>query len=299
MRLLSTMDMARFVTDGMLVLEAAVPDRVNRRAVAEIETLRLLPPSEESPLRPASGTPLPYCYPRGSAIRGFLDAPRVAGAIRSLVGDRPAFDHYAVHKKPARSPVGQELHADAAIDASGPAFDIQLMYFPHDVAPGEGGTRLVPGSHLRLVHENAVARYENIVGEIQYSGPAGTVVVLHHGIWHAGQPNPADTDRYMFKVRLNPTAPQVKLWDTSDYDDVIGAGGALDHKFATTRTGRTVANELRRAQPWCFTGDYRLELMQRVRLWRYLSGDAAFDVDWYHTRLESRPRPNPAVAATT
>ena len=56
-------------------------------------------------------------------------------------------------------------------------------------------------------------------GEEQFSGPAGTVVVFHHGLWHAGQPNPSGTDRWMHKVRLNPTAPQVRLWNTADLDE--------------------------------------------------------------------------------
>ena len=52
--------------------------------------------------------------------------------------------------------------------------------------------------------------------------------------------------------------------------------------------GDTVSNELRRILPWSYIGESRLEQMERVRLWRYLSGDPAFDVDWYHTRIERR-----------
>ena len=40
--------------------------------------------------------------------------------------------------------------------------------------------------------------------------------------------------------------------------------------------------------PWSFDGEYRIETMERVRLWRYLSDDPDFDVDWYRTRIERR-----------
>ena len=45
---------------------------------------------------------------------------------------------------------------------------------------------------------------------------------------------------------------------------------------------------LRHREPWMGEQDHRLELMARTRLWRYLTGDDAFDLDWYHTRLDGR-----------
>ena len=33
---------------------------------------------------------------------------------------------------------------------------------------------------------------------------------------------------------------------------------------------------------------HRLETVQRAKLWRYLTGDPSFDVDWYLTRTERR-----------
>ena len=45
------------------------------------------------------------------------------------------------------------------------AFDIQLFYFPQEVTEPMGGTRFLPGSHLRVVSEAAISRYQNIVGQ--------------------------------------------------------------------------------------------------------------------------------------
>jgi hypothetical protein len=49
-----------------------------------------------------------------------------------------------------------------------------------------------------------------------------------------------------------------------------------------------VATELRRTEAWYEPSVNRLETVQRAQLWRYLTGDEAFDVDWYLTRTERR-----------
>lgn len=284
--LLTTLDMARFVTDGVLRFDAVVPDDINRRALDELPDMLATPTTATTPMRPRSGTPLEACFEPDSAVWAMLRVPEVAGAIRSLVGDHPTYDHHFVHFNKAGNAAFQHLHADAVIDTGDPSFDIQVLYFPHDVEAGSGGTRYVPGSHLRNVHENSIARYQHISGDQFFAGPAGTVLIFHHGLWHAGQANPSDTDRWMFKLRLNPTRPQIRLWDTSDYASVVP--GNWDHSFATTAAGPSVPEELRRTQAWSFTGESRIDLMQRIALWRYLADDPDFDVDWYYTRIESR-----------
>lgn len=293
--LLSTDDMARFVARGVLALEAVVPDDVNAQAMEELPGLfrswlhefRALADDrpaddDEAPL-PRSGTPLADAYAPESALGRMVRVPAVAGAIASLVGRHPVVDHHFVHLKGPGDLTAQGLHADAIID-DGVAFDIQLFWFPHDVAPGAGGTRFVPGSHLRRINTDDVARYQHLAGEQFYSGPAGTVLIFHHGLWHAGAPNRSDTMRVMGKLRLNPTEPQVRLWDTSDLD---ARNRSDDHVFALAEPG-TVAARLRGTEPWYEPSVHRLELVQRVKLWRYLSGDPTFDVDWYTTRTERR-----------
>ncbi|MGI9601981.1 MAG: phytanoyl-CoA dioxygenase family protein, partial [Acidimicrobiales bacterium] len=181
----------------------------------------------------------------------------------------------------------QPLHVDAVTDSANLAFDIQLFYFPHEVVPGEGGTRFVPGSHLRRVISAGLDRYQHIVGEQQYSGPAGTVLVFHHGMWHAGQPNAGSSDRWMHKVRLNPTRPQVLGWDTTDLEALHNP--PTDHIFARIQAD-SVAHTFRTNHRWHSVNDSRNEQIQRARLWRYLTGDETYDVDHYLTRLEGHER---------
>ena len=242
-------------------------------------------PKAVLPGRPESGALLSACYPPPSVLGEILRLPSVRGIITSLVGDDPRYDHDFVHVLPGKSRYRQHLHVDAIVDTADPSFDIQLFYFPRDVAVGEGGTRFVPGSHLRRVRAEQVARYQRIVGEQQFAGPAGTLLVFHHGLWHAGQPNPGSETRWMYKIRLNPRVRQLRLWNTDDLEAVHNEPS--DHTFATMRFD-SVAQVLRTMQPWQQGHEARLEVVQRARLWRYLTGDAQYDADYYLTRLEQR-----------
>lgn len=293
--LLTTDQMASFVSRGFLRLDAVVPDEINQQALEELPRLFLSwldefrgvsahqSGDDDGAALPRSGTPLHQAYTPDSAFGRMVRVPTIAGAIASLVGAGPVVDHHFVHIKMAGDLHAQGLHCDAIID-EGPAFDIQLFWFPHDVAPKEGGTRFVPGSHLRRVNMDDVARYHHLAGEQYFSGVAGTVVIFHQGLWHAGAPNHGTRDRVMGKLRLNPTVPQVRLWDTSD---LAARNRADDHMFARMEPG-LVAAELRRSEPWYEPSVHRLETVQRSKLWRYLTGDTDFDVDWYLTRTERR-----------
>ncbi len=290
---LTTLEVARFVAEGYLRFDALVPEELNERVVAELSRLAEVKipqavgvaPKDDLPGRPASRTPLSRCYPPPSVVGEVLRLPAVRGIVTSLVGGDPLYDHDFVHVLPGRSEYAQHLHVDAIVDTGDPTFDVQLFYFPRAVGEGGAGTRFLPGSHLRRVRPEQVARYQHVVGEREFRGPAGTLLVFHHGLWHAGRPNPSPETRWMYKIRLNPRVPQVRLWNTGDLE--AAHNDPSDHTFATMRFD-SVAHVLRGMQPWQQGHEARLELVQRARLWRYLSGDDAYDADYYLTRLEQR-----------
>jgi hypothetical protein len=260
--LLTSVQLASFVAHGALRFDAVVPDSLNAQAVEVFDA-----GIPHSPY----GTPLDAAFPEGSFARRLVELPTVAGALRSLVGPAPTVDHHFVHVREPRSGEAQPLHADAVIDTRLDAFDVQLMYYPHDVTLEMGGTLSVPGSHLRRTNESDTGRYQNLLGQVRLVCPAGTVLVLHHGIWHGGRRNDSDTVRHMYKIRLNPTVPQVRLWDTADLADPA------------------VHEELRRRFPWYEEASGRLEIHNRVRMWRALTADPEFDVDYWTTRITNRP----------
>jgi Phytanoyl-CoA dioxygenase (PhyH) len=260
--LLTSVQMARFVAHGSHRIDAVVPAEMNAQA---IDVLRAGIPAAPY------GTPLSEAFGEGSFAQRLVQLPEVAGAIRSLVGPDPTVDHHAVHIRKAHEGSAQNLHGDAIIDVRPDAFDVQLMYYPQEVTLEMGGTLSVPGSHLRRTNESDTGRYQNLRGQTRLVCPAGTVVFLHHGIWHGGRRNDSDVDRYMFKIRFNPTVRQLRLWNT---DDLYDPG---------------VAAELRTRFPWYENATGRLEIYNRVRLWRALIGDDSYDPDYWVTRVTNRP----------
>jgi len=305
--LLNSTQMAEFVSRGFLRFDGVVPDEINRQFLADVGDA---PPDQIAGPRQhyarimassvipvvAAGTPLADAYPPGSALAKLLRLPIVAGAVRSLVGEAPVFDHHFLHitfppafYPPGDAPKSQDTHQDSTIDPR-TAFDVQLMYFPHAVTREMGGTRFVPGSHLRVVSEAAIGRYQNVRGQQHMVCEAGTLLIVHMGIWHGGGLNASDRLRYMFKIRICPTEPQVRLWDTSDLDAGhreqrpifwTGAGSAGE-------SGRdSVHAALTRREKWFEFDTERLEYINRIRLWRYLLGDDGFDADYWLTRIEN------------
>ncbi|HWE99682.1 MAG TPA: phytanoyl-CoA dioxygenase family protein [Caulobacteraceae bacterium] len=289
--LLTTSQMAGFAARGVLQFPAIVPDEINE-AYLEMARAKALPGVP-------AGTRLSQAYEPGSAIQRFVDDPGVRGVIDSLVGPEPLVDHHFSHVTYApetmrrmgssRPQDSQHWHQDSTIDVRR-SFDVQLMWYPHAVTADMGGTRYLPGSHLRVVSEAAIGRYQNIAGQRHVVCPAGTVMALHMGIWHGGGANRADADRFMFKIRLNPQVPQVRLWDDSDLDARHGPQQPIFH-FTTPRANDDLHTILMEDQPWYEADTGRLELINRVRFWRYLSGDPDFDADYWVTRIENEQAP--------
>jgi len=268
--LLTSAQIAHFVAYGSLRMDAVVPPELNEQAVQVL--------TDGIPHVPY-GTPVDQAFPEGSFARRLIELPKVAGALYSLVGPGPTIDHHAVHIREPRGGDAQPLHADAIIDLRTGAFDVQLMYYPQEVTLDMGGTLSVPGSHLRRTNESDTGRYQNLKGQTRLVCPAGTVVLLHHGIWHGGRRNDSDIIRYMFKIRFNPTVRQVRLWNTDDLADPA------------------VATELGTWFPWYETATGRLEIYNRVKMWQALTGDDTFDLEYWVTRVANQPQRVAAVSA--
>jgi len=302
--LLSDQQMASFVARGFLRLDAVVPDAINQQFLQEAGQVAQPAPGRKlrhayAGLLAASGipevapgTPLAEAYPRESAVWRLLALPVVQGAIRSLVGEDPVFDHHflhvtfppAYHEAGGSENVSQHTHQDSTVDARR-AFDVQIMYYPHAVTRPMGGTRFVPGTHLRKVSEVAIGRYQNIRGQQHMVCEAGTLLFLHHGLWHGGGVNLSDRTRTMFKIRIQPSGSQRRGWDTTER-----AAPEPQRPIFFVKTAQkpdTVAAILTTPEPWFEQDTSRLEYVNRIKLWRYLADDPAFDADYWMTRLEN------------
>jgi hypothetical protein len=268
---LDSKQVASFVARGFLRFDEIVPRALGRAALAEIAAGTRPSSFEAKRGEPAArwpGQPLDQIWPDAQGIAAVVRLPAIVGIIGSLIGPRPLYDHHYAHTIEAGQRWSQPWHADAIVDPR-TAFDIQLFFFFEDTPRAMGGTMILPGSHLRRVNESDIARYQNFVGQLPMVCKAGSLLVCHHGLWHCGQPNLTATRRTMLKLRLNPSGPQRLLWDTADLQDPA------------------VAGILRSPEPW-HGNEARLEVVSRIKLWRHLTGDARFDVDYWLTRLENQ-----------
>lgn len=302
--LLSSKQMAEFTARGCLRMDAVVPAEINQQFLDDIghvhedeigsphEHYAKVMATSAVPVVNA-GTALKDAYPEGSALRKLTNLPLVKGAIQSLVGISPKLDHHFLHisfppsffEDSGYAQVSQHNHQDSTIDPR-KAFDIQIMYFPHTVSADMGGTRFIPGTHLRVVSEAAISRYQNIRGQQHMVCEAGSLLFMHMGVWHGGGLNQSDKMRYMFKIRLCPTEKQVRLWDDSDLPNdhfeqrpIFWTGDKADPEH--------LHSILTKPERWFEDDTGRLEYLNRIRLWRYLLGDDSFDADYWLTRVEN------------
>ena len=290
--------MAEFVANGYVRLDAVVPDDLNRAFITAFESGGRVPPDPGSafdqlvvPEVPA-GTEISQAFPVRTPIGEIVRLPKVRGAIESLVGPGSLVDHHFVHALPPKSQLeklgrklkSQHLHQDSTIDPRA-SFDVQIFYYPQHVSGEMGGTRFVPGTHLRIVSESAIARYQNMRGQRHIHCEAGTMFFMHHGIWHGGGVNRTNTVRLLYKLRLNPVVPQIRLWDTGDLSEEDGNPRPIFF-VKSPPDPNAIASILTRGHAW-FEGDTgRIEYIQRIKFWRRLLGNANFDADYWLSRLE-------------
>ena len=74
--------------------------------------------------------------------------------------------------------------------------------------PEGGGTWVVPGSHRDPRNprgpDDGIDEFKPIPGEMQASGPAGSVLIIDSRIWHSNAANPSDKPRVAIVVRYVP-----------------------------------------------------------------------------------------------
>ena len=162
-----------------------------------------------------------------------LDCPVVRGALTSIAGpDYYLHPHRAVHSStpvanreavltpevnaPAMgkgSRAGSGWHQDAQSPLSRARHHVPRyligFYFPHDTPLEMGPTRIQAGSHL---YSEPVAPRGVVLTHV----PAGSFLLLHFDMVHAGFPNRTDKTRYMVKFVFTRTRhPDTPSWNNA------------------------------------------------------------------------------------
>ena len=198
----------RFLADGFLVLDSGLPDDFHAAVADELHYCM----KHESPW------PGDNVLPRVPLLGEFLESPVLRGALRSLLGPEfawtphrtphnseplkdaaTAFDPFENGPRMGKGSVsGSGWHQDGHSRAGRARWHrpraVNVFYFPQDAPLAMGPTRLLAGSHL----------YANLHGiepgqVFMRDMPAGSLVVAHFDIGHAGAPNQTERSRYMLK----------------------------------------------------------------------------------------------------
>ena len=242
--LLSSKQMANFIAFGYLRFDNIVPFSLCKDCLDEIRQF-------DGYL--TVGGPFEEIWPLGTALGKTFRLPRIKGIIHSLVGPDPLYDHHGPHLTKAGELKGPDTHQDSVSDFRENYFDIQLSLFVEETPHEIGGTFFIPGTQFRNVRTSEIDVYQHMRGKISVVCPAGTIFVWNARVWHGARSNHTKLSRYMYKLRLNPTRPQIGQFDTSDLTDP-----AID-------------NILRTRHGW-EGGEYNQELFHRLKLWYYVSG---------------------------
>jgi len=73
---------------------------------------------------------------------------------------------------------------------------------------------VLPGSHLRTIDREAIAHYQNILGQVSLTVPAGTLVMSHYTLWHKAGPKLNNKRRAMLKFSYYRTSEPRRDWIT-------------------------------------------------------------------------------------
>jgi HEAT repeat protein len=228
LRLLNDEQVRRFIADGFIMIDAGLSEAFHAEVSAQVAyTLE-----QELP------HPGDNIVPRVPALNQVCDSPAVQGALVSLLGHDFVFlPHRFPHNSEPLPEQGQKQQCTAfdtqptmaagSISASAWHQDshascgrtrwhtpraANVFYFPHDTPLHMGPTRFLAGSHLYATLHDISAQQA-----VMQTIPAGTVVIAHFDLAHAGSPNNSHLGRYMVKlVALRTEVPTTATWNNRE-----------------------------------------------------------------------------------
>jgi len=138
---------------------------------------------------------------RGPAFRELVVDEPMLEIVEAVLGDGFLLSGTtSMHIGPGETP--QLLHADdgmISLPRPHPATLLTTLWALSDFEPDNGGTQLVPGSHLFEAMPRPGERHESL----KVAMPAGSALVLHGSTWHGGGANTTpDQERYGLSIQF-------------------------------------------------------------------------------------------------
>ena len=272
--LLSDDEIVNFITKGYHIIEPFLPKKFHTEIYKKLESLPTNPGDRIYKVVPD----LQKIYSNNAVIR----------VLTSLLGNKYSeASHKHCHKNHpgTRSQMWHQdsLNIPALLDGNNRFPDhiksVLVMYYPQDVESNMGPTALIPGSHLFKSAPDKNASHGNFRDQVIATLKAGSLLVLHFDIWHAGTANTSNKIRYMIKYLFERKHESKKpSWNhNSSENQRILERLEKDEAAAIQRSLIPKRNYL------------------RMKMWNNIAGDAALKYEYHDKWAGAWPKPNNIV----
>ena len=155
---------------------------------------------------------------KGAVFEAAIQDPRVLEPIEYLLGETCTLSSFTVNIIGPGAPASN-FHADhplSNLPLPRPRFPISAnsMWFLDDFTIENGGTRCVPGSHLRVDETpDPEAAYPET---IQAQGPRGSIMITNGALWHSSGANRSTGERvallgFFCRAEIKPQQDHLKI----------------------------------------------------------------------------------------
>ena len=173
------------------------------------------------------GNPGNNLLPKVPILQQIFDDPAVDGALTSILGPNYVMhQHRACHYHPPGSKE-QNWHKDYPLGGNTHYHRTRLamaFYYPQDVTEDMGPTAIQPGTQYYMTS------VKDAIG-LPICGEAGTVTIVHYGLWHRATENRSDKTRFMLKFLFCRTEePQQPSWNTENLSWELHRAPAIQHQ---------------------------------------------------------------------
>ena len=195
---LTDQDVIRFCGEGFLLLEAVVPDEINRRTCDYM--------ADHTYYEPVSILRQPWF------VENVILNPKAAGAVRCLLGKDFGLP-ILMSQHRAECPAGfGHWHCDGGSKPGAELNYLQVFYYPQDTPPEMGPTEVFPGSHMWRRHDYAMGHFRSLRGTQLTEAPAGSIFITNYAIWHRKGRSTATGIRHLLKYNYFRTTPPKRDW---------------------------------------------------------------------------------------
>ena len=238
---LGAQERAALDRDGHVAFPGLLTDHACRRLACSLDYIDSIR-AHDSPGHEPSRFAAEYDW----YLESLIGHPQLLGMARAILGRQVRYDHcVTLNRAGGNAGITWHTHGYAADD---PALGfIRVFFYVTGFAAGDGGLKVVPGSHLfreqlrdltdRELHDRWLAgRRHPMTGEVlqvqELSVPPRTVIVMWTYALHAvtaRRPGSGVRQCVVYAYR-NPGQPSAARWISADYEKrrVRGAEGLLD-----------------------------------------------------------------------